>query len=241
MNNKDRVPIKTVLIMCLILGIALIVCHPFVANAQESISENTIEPEPEETTDEPDISDSQNTSSSSNDDEDRINHLEIRMQEMNICIDELRERLELLETVGEEDEQKRIEISDKLDLIVIALDDIVNSNNQYLDMYADQQTKHIEFNDFLSEYLAQNKDVLQSISENTLEQTDLSVSGNSLTTDINDLLKASNEENRKMNEENMTTYKKTSTEHTTYILVFIAIVVGVSIGSILSGHIKKGT
>lgn len=241
MNNKDRVPIKTVLIMCLILGIALIVCHPFVANAQESISENTIEQEPEAITDEPDISDSQDTSSSSNDDGDRINHIEIRMQEMNICIDELRESLSLLETASEEDEQKRIEISDKLDLIVIALDDLINANNQYLDMYADQQTKHIEFTDSLSEYLEQNKDVLQSISENTLEQTDLSVSGNSLATDMNDMLKASNEENRKQNEENMTTYMETSTEHTTYILVFIAIVVGVGIGSILSGHIKKGT
>jgi hypothetical protein len=62
-----------------------------------------------------------------------------------------------------------------------------------------------------------------------------------LITDTNNILKSSNEENQQANKDNMATYVETSTEHTVYILIFIAIVVGAIFGLILSSHLKKGT
>lgn len=210
--------------------------HPFVANAQESISDNTIVPD--EIT--PNISVPVIETSSSGSDE-RLNYLEIRMAEMDISISELRDSLELLQTSAEETEQSQIELSDKLDLIVIALDNIINYNIEYLDMYENQQSAYLDFEDNLSDYLTKNTDVLYSISENTLSQVDLSVSGNSLSGDLNDMFKTNAMESQKNIEDNMATYVETSTEHTAYILIFIGIAVGAIFGLILSGYIKKGS
>ena len=222
------------IILC--VSVFFVLWHPFVANAQESISDNTIVP------DEiiPDITVPVIETSSSNNDE-RLNYLEIRMAEIDTSINELRDSLELLQTSTEDAEQNRIELSDKLDLIVIALDNIINYNIEYLDMYESQQSIYSNFENDLSEYLATNTDVLHSISENTLSQIDLSVSGNSLSGDLNDMFKANAAENQKNIDDNMATYVETSTEHTAYILIFIGIVAGAIFGLILSGHIKKGS
>jgi hypothetical protein len=237
-----------------------ILFHPFVANAEEleaPASETDTEYYDTSEDSNPDNSDDYNSDEDSGEDiptvitvyanddndslEERVNDLEKRLERYEIDHDEIVVWLTELSDYNAEQDSEKKTISEKLDLIIAGLVEIIDNQNEYLEKYDEQQLTQSDFNDLLTEYFSENSGILQSISDNTLVQADLSVSGNTLITDTNNILKTSSEENQQANKDNMTTYVETSTEHTVYILIFIAIVVGAIFGLILSSHLKKGT
>ena len=156
--------------------------------------------------------------------EQMINYLTQRMQEMGIQIDEINQKLQLIDENDAAEEEQRISMSDKLDLLVIGMEQLVDNSITELEALEASGTQEEEYRAYVSESL-------DDLNATALQQSDNTVSGNMRLSDLDDTIRSSSEDSR-------SAYTDLFTECLTYVLVFIGIVVGAIVGAVVVGFLK---
>ena len=156
--------------------------------------------------------------------EQMINYLAQRMQEMGIQIDEINQKLQLIDENDAAEEEQRISMSDKLDLLVIGMEQLVDNSITELEALEASGTQEEEYRAYVSESL-------DDLNATALQQSDNTVSGNLRLSDLDDTIRSSSEDSR-------SAYTDLFTEGLTYVLVFIGIVVGAIVGAVVVGFLK---
>ena len=156
--------------------------------------------------------------------EQMINYLTQRMQEMGIQIDEINQKLQLIDENDAAEEEQRISMSDKLDLLVIGMEQLVDNSITELEALEASGTQEEEYRAYVSESL-------DDLNATALQQSDNTVSGNMRLSDLDDTIRSSSEDSR-------SAYTDLFTEGLTYVLVFIGIVVGAIVGAVVVGFLK---
>lgn len=152
--------------------------------------------------------------------DERLNALEVRLEELGYRIDDVSGILEQIQADMSEDDTERLAISEKLDLVIIALNDIINHDIEYLEKADAQELITEEYRTLVQEELA-------TLNKTSSQQFETTVSGNGLMSNLDTTLKTNNEETQKSYEES-----------TILILLFLAVVGGLIAGNILSRYIK---
>lgn len=153
--------------------------------------------------------------------DERLNALEVRLEELGYRIDDINGILEQIQADMSEDDIERLAISEKLDLVIIALNDIINHDIEYLEKTDTQELAAEEYRTLVQSELA-------ALNQTSSQQFETTVSGNGLMSNLDTTLKANNEETQKSYEES-----------TVLILLFLAVLGGLIAGSILSRYIKN--
>lgn len=156
--------------------------------------------------------------------EQMVNYLAERMQEMGIQIDEINQKLQLIDEASAAEEEQRIAISDKLDLLLIGMNQLVDNSIAELDALNVSGAAAEEYRTHVSESL-------DDLNTAALQHSHDTVSGNMLLSDLQDTVRNGNEDNRNA-------FTDLFTEGLTYVLVFICIVVGAIIGAVVVGFLR---
>ncbi len=119
------------------------------------------------------------TSETDEEQNQRLNSLEIRLEEMGYVINDVEGIIEQIQTSEQLEQEERLAISDKLDLSIIALNDLVNYNIELLGKADNSET-------LTGEYRQNVEETFEELTQLSLEQNELTVSGNSIITDFND-------------------------------------------------------
>ncbi len=147
---------------------------------------------------------------------ERLNSLETRLEEMGYTINEIEGVLEQVQTSELLQEEERLAISTKLDLVITALNDLVNYDIEILGKADNEEL-------LAKEYRLQITEVLNNISNST-------VSGNSLTFDlINTITSGNNDSLAYAKESDLKNEENTNTR-----FLALVCVVGVAVGAVLS-------
>ena len=152
--------------------------------------------------------------------DDRLNALELRLEELGYTINDTTQAIELLQAADATQEGQRLEISAKLDLLLIALNDVVNYDIELLNKIDSSEV-------LTSEYRVQVNDSLKALRDTALLQSENTVSGNTLISNLDSTLTEGNETSNNLLE-----------QYGTYILIFVGIVIGCLIGAIFARFIK---
>ena len=186
--------------------VMLFLCMPINANAmevQEELSELELEQEK------------------------RLNALEIRLEEIGYLINDIKGTLEAIQTSELLEEEERLAISDKVDVLIIGVNDLINHEIEILGKYDMAEATDAERQLLTEEYRVAVLESLATLNNITLQQYDSTVSGNTLISQLDENMTVNNEESRAAAE-----------EYITYILIFAGIAIGCIIGSIFSRYIK---
>lgn len=160
---------------------------------------------------------------------ERINSLESRLEELGYVIDEVEGTLEQIQDSELEEAEERLVISEKLDLSLLVLNDLVNYFIEFLDKYDASETLAAEHRLFVKTGL--------------VELSELTVSGNTLISDFN----TSFEENVKITSENsIKEFNDTLLSTNTLlsylfvlILFLLVMVIAIAIGVLLHHMLNK--
>lgn len=109
---------------------------------------------------------------------DRVNLLELRLEELGYQINDTQTAIESLETADQEQEETRLAISDKLDLVIIALDSLIENDLAQMQKQEDADLLAAEYRETITGALSVNETAFEELNENT-------VSGNTLISDFN--------------------------------------------------------
>lgn len=109
---------------------------------------------------------------------DRVNLLELRLEELGYQINDMQTAIESLETADQEQEETRLAISDKLDLVIIALDSLIENDLAQMQKQEDADLLAAEYREAITGALSVNETAFEELNENT-------VSGNTLISDFN--------------------------------------------------------
>lgn len=110
--------------------------------------------------------------------EDRVNFLEIRLEELGYQINDMQTAIEAIEAVNQTEEENRLALSDKLDLVIIALNNLIENDLELLQKQDDADLLTTEYRETVTTALTTNETAFEELNENT-------VSGNSLISDFN--------------------------------------------------------
>ena len=110
--------------------------------------------------------------------EERVNFLEIRLEELGYQIDDMQEAIVAIETANQTEEENRLALSDKLDLVIIALNNLIENDLELLQKEDDAALLTTEYREVVATALATNETAVEELNENT-------VSGNTLISDFN--------------------------------------------------------
>ena len=110
--------------------------------------------------------------------DDRVNFLEIRLEELGYKINDMQTAIEALETADVTAEENRLALSDKLDLVIIALNNLIENNLELLQKQDNADLLTTEYRETVTTALTVNEEAVEVLNENT-------VSGNSLISDFN--------------------------------------------------------
>lgn len=113
---------------------------------------------------------------------DRVNLLELRLEELGYQINDMQTAIESLETAGQEQEETMLALSDKLDLVIIALDNLIENDLAQMQMQEDADLIAAEYRETITGALSVNETAFEELNENT-------VSGNTLISDFNASMK----------------------------------------------------
>lgn len=111
--------------------------------------------------------------------DERLNSLEIRLEELGYIIDETSQSIILLQETDADLEQQRLELSEKLDLCIIALNDLINYSVEQLEKMDSSEVLTESYRTALLEELEANRLLVTDLNDNT-------VSGNMIISDFND-------------------------------------------------------
>lgn len=167
---------------------------------------------------------------------ERLNSLETRLEELGYIINDMENAIERIQESDTAQEQERLLLSDKLDLTLIALNDLVNYSIDLLGMTQEALLDSMTYQDSVNGMLSFLHSDMESLNENT-------VSGNALISSMNDSLgEELNTASANSIQEFNHTLSKTNTllSYLFVLLLFLLVmVVAVSIGLLLHHMIHK--
>lgn len=181
-----------------IVVICLVILFPFITHAEEITEETAMDTEQNE----------------------RLNSLEIRLEELGYQINEITGTLEEVQTSELSEQEERLLISEKLDLVIIALNDLINYDIEIL-------TKADNSEMLATDYRVEVLDNFKQLNETTLQLSSDTVSGNSLVSQLDNTISDSNK-----------SIEDSNTSNSVYILATLGILIGAIIGSILARFLK---
>lgn len=126
---------------------------------------------------------------------ERLNSLEIRLEELGFKINEITGTLEEVQASELSEQEERLLISEKLDLIVVALNDLINYDIEIL-------TKADNSELLETEYRAQVLDNFKQLNETSLQLSADTVSGNTLVSQLDDTVAKGNSDALEINAQN---------------------------------------
>ena len=114
-----------------------------------------------------------------NDYSERLNGLEIRVEELSQTVADLKMSLEEIQTNEQLDEDYRVSISAKLDTVSTALTSMLENDILLIQNEADKQTTEETFRTSVLDCLWEDIEVTKKLLDTSLEQKETTVSGNS--------------------------------------------------------------
>ena len=114
-----------------------------------------------------------------NDYSERLNGLEIRVEELSQTVADLKMSLEEIQTNEQHDEDYRVSISAKLDTVSTALTSMLENDILLIQNEADKQTTEETFRTSVLDCLWEDIEVTKKLLDTSLEQKETTVSGNS--------------------------------------------------------------
>jgi len=147
---------------------------------------------------------------------ERLNSLEKRLEEMGYTINEIQGVLEQVQSSELLQEEERLAISTKIDLVITALNDLVNYDIEILGKADNEEL-------LTKEYRSQITEVLNNISTST-------VSGNELTLDLISTITSGNNDSLAYAKES----DLKNEENTNTRFLSLVCVVGATVGAVLS-------
>lgn len=171
--------------------------------------------------------------------DERLNSLELRLEEMGYSIDEVEQAIVSLQEVDASLEEQRLLISEKLDLCIIALNDLINYSIEYLNKEDSSNLLTEEYRAAVLSGIETNETAMTTLNENT-------VSGNTIIRNFNDSVS----ENLQLTSENtLQELNKTllvTNTFLSYLFVLILIVlvlfitygIGALINKLITRHVR---
>lgn len=181
-----------------IVVICLVILFPFITHAEEITEETAMDTEQNE----------------------RLNSLEIRLEELGYQINDITGTLEEVQTSELSEQEERLLISEKLDLVIVALNDLINYDIEIL-------TKADNSEILATDYRVEVLDNFKQLNETTLQLSSDTVSGNSLVSQLDNTISDSNK-----------SIEDSNISNSVYILATLGILIGAIIGSILARFLK---
>ena len=126
---------------------------------------------------------------------ERLNSLEIRLEELGLQINEITGTLEQVQASELSEQEERLLISEKLDLVVVALNDLINYDIEIL-------TKADNSELLVTDYRAQVLDSFKQLNETSLQLSADTVSGNTLVSQLDDTVAKGNSDALEINAQN---------------------------------------
>lgn len=114
-----------------------------------------------------------------NDSSERLNSLELRVEELNQIVADIKTSLEEIQTNEQLEQDYRISISAKLDAVSTALTSMLENDILMIQNEADKQTTEETFRTSVLDYLWEDIEVTKKLLNTSLEQKETTVSGNS--------------------------------------------------------------
>lgn len=151
---------------------------------------------------------------------ERLNALEIRLEELGYQINEITGTLEEVQTSELSEQEERLAISDKLDLVIVALNDLINYD---IDILAKADNSEL----LTTDYRVQVLDSFNQLNETTLQLSSDTVSGNSLVSQLDNTISDSNK-----------SIEDSNTSNSVYVIATLGMLIGAIIGSILARFLK---
>lgn len=158
---------------------------------------------------------------------ERLNSLEIRLEELGFQINEITGTLEEVQTSELSEQEERLLISEKLDLIIVALNDLINYDIEIL-------TKADNFEMLTTDYRVEVLDNFKQLNETTLQLSSDTVSGNSLVSQLDNTVAKGNSDALEINAQN----DKIANTRFLAIIAVIGIAIGAIFGVIFSTWFK---
>lgn len=114
-----------------------------------------------------------------NDSSERLNSLELRVEELSQIVADIKTSLEEIQTNEQLEQDYRISISAKLDAVSTALTSMLENDILMIQNEADKQTTEETFRTSVLDYLWEDIEVTKKLLNTSLEQKETTVSGNS--------------------------------------------------------------
>lgn len=114
-----------------------------------------------------------------NDSSERLNSLELRIEELSQIVADIKTSLEEIQTNEQLDQDYRSSISAKLDTVSTALTSMLENDILIIQNEADKQTTEETFRASVLDYLVEDIEVTKKLLNTSLEQKETTVSGNS--------------------------------------------------------------
>lgn len=114
-----------------------------------------------------------------NDSSERLNSLELRVEELSQIVVDIKTSLEEIQTNEQLEQDYRISISAKLDTVSTALTSMLENDILIIQNEADKQTTEETFRTSVLDYLWEDIEVTKKLLNTSLEQKETTVSGNS--------------------------------------------------------------
>ena len=163
--------------------------------------------------------------------DERLNNLELRLEELGYSINEVEQAIVLLQETDTALEEQRLVISEKLDLCIIALNDLINYSIEHLEKDDSAALLTEEYRTTVTTAIETNEESMIKLNENT-------VSGNMIISNFNDSVS----ENLQLTSENtLQELNKTLLTTNTFLsyvfillLVVLAILITYGIGALIN-------
>lgn len=114
-----------------------------------------------------------------NDSSERLNSLELRVEELSQIVADIKTSLEEIQTNEQLEQDYRISVSAKLDTVSTALTSMLENDILIIQNEADKQTTEETFRTSVLDYLWEDIEVTKKLLNTSLEQKETTVSGNS--------------------------------------------------------------
>lgn len=114
-----------------------------------------------------------------NDSSERLNSLELRVEELSQIVADIKTSLEEIQTNEQLEQDYRSSISAKLDTVSTALTSTLENDILIIQNEADKQTTEEAFHTSVLDYLWEDIEVTKKLLNTSLEQKETTVSGNS--------------------------------------------------------------
>lgn len=111
--------------------------------------------------------------------DERLNSLELRLEELGYAIDEVEQVIVALQEVDTSLEEQRLLISEQLELCIVALNDLINYSIEHLEKEDTAALLTEEYRTIVTTGIVTNETAMTTLNENT-------VSGNTIISNFND-------------------------------------------------------